>query len=141
LCVFSGAAPFSAVTEPERVVLLRPITSSLMAGVVALSAAAPAFADPPRGHKNDRGRDWGRDNDRGRDWGRNDNRGWNDNRDWGRDNRGWNNNYRGGWYDTRRYHHHWPQGPYHPPRGHPHSLGDKWCGSVPMSSLAHPASK
>ncbi len=92
---------------------MRLITSSLMAGVIALSAAAPAFADPPRGHHK-KDRDWGRDNDRGRDWGRNDNRGWNDYRN---NDRGWNNNYRGGWYDSRNDHHNWRKGDYYRYRG------------------------
>jgi Ni/Co efflux regulator RcnB len=81
---------------------MRAITSSILAGVLALSAAAPAFADPPR-YNDYRGdyrydRDY-RDNNR---YDRND-------RDY-RDGR-WNNNHRGkGWYDNRGKHHKWNKG-------------------------------
>ncbi|HEX5006729.1 MAG TPA: hypothetical protein VFV70_06420, partial [Hyphomonadaceae bacterium] len=36
---------------------MRRITSALLAGVLALGAAAPAFADPPRRHHD---REWDR---------------------------------------------------------------------------------
>lgn len=73
---------------------MRVLTSSLLAGVLALSAASPAFADPPRysnsrdhrGDRNDR-------NDRGRDW--------NDNRNHRNDR---------GWYDSRGNHRDWRRG-------------------------------
>lgn len=66
---------------------MRLFASSLMAGVLALGAISPAFADPPRRYDRDynRGRDHDRDWDRGRDHDRN----WND-----RDHRRWDNNYR-----------------------------------------------
>lgn len=87
---------------------MRLITSSLMAGVLALGTVAPAFADPPRGH-HDRGR--GHDRDRGhRDWNDRDYRdGYRDGR---HDDRRYDN-YRGrGWYDTRGSHHDWRKGDY-----------------------------
>lgn len=60
---------------------MRKLIASLMAGALAVTAAAPAFADPPR-YQNSR--DWndhdrGR-NDRDRDHDRYNGRGWNDNR-------------------------------------------------------------
>jgi Ni/Co efflux regulator RcnB len=76
---------------------MRLIASSLIAGVLALGAVAPALADPPRhsnSRHNDRDRDW---NDRGRD------RDWNDRRDRDR----WNGR---GWWDTRGDHHDWRRG-------------------------------
>jgi Ni/Co efflux regulator RcnB len=81
-----------------------------MAGLIAVSAVAPAFADPPRGHQDrgDRGRD--RDRGRGHDRDRNDRDyrdGYRDSRrDDRRDDR-WNGR---GWYDTRGDHHSWGRG-------------------------------
>jgi Ni/Co efflux regulator RcnB len=74
---------------------MRKLTASLLAGALALSAAAPAFADPPR--YNDYGR---YNNDRDYRDGRWDNR--RDN-DWRR----YNGN---GWYDNRGKHHKWNRG-------------------------------
>ncbi len=87
---------------------MRLIASSLMAGLIAFSAVAPAFAQ--RGHdRHDRGRD----------------RGWNDRdyrdgyRDARRDDRRWDrrddrrDRYNGrGWYDDRGSHHYWSKGHY-----------------------------
>ena len=82
---------------------MRLIASSLIAGVLALGAVAPAaFADPPRRHDN-RDRDW---NDRGRDRDWNDR---NDRRDDRRDNRRDHRNDRG-WWDARGNHHDWRRG-------------------------------
>ena len=90
---------------------MRLIASSLMAGLIAVTAAAPAFADQ-------RGRDHGRGHDRGwndRDYrdgyrdGRRDDR-----RDWRRDDR---RDHRG-WYDSRGKHHHWKRGDYFSYRPH-----------------------
>ena len=81
---------------------MRLIASSLMAGLIAFSAVAPAFADQRgRGH-NDRGNDRGRGHDR--DWNDRDYRdGYRDSRrDDRRDDRGW--------YDTRGDHHYWGRG-------------------------------
>ena len=65
---------------------MRRIASALMAGVLALGAAAPAFADPPRRYD----RDW---NDRrDRDWDRHDRREYRDDR----------RNYRDGYRDEYR---------------------------------------
>ena len=75
---------------------MRRIASALLAGVIALGAAAPAFADPPRRYD----RDW---NDRrDRDWDRNDRR----DRDWRDDRRNYRDGYRDGRYNTR----HWKRG-------------------------------
>ena len=86
---------------------MRLIASSLMAGLIAFSAVAPAFADQRgRGH-NDRGHDRGRGHDR--DWNDRDyrdGRGWDSRRD---DRRGDRHNYRG-WYDSRGDHHYWGRG-------------------------------
>jgi Ni/Co efflux regulator RcnB len=84
---------------------MRLIGSTLLAGVLAFGAIAPAaFADPPRRHDNrdNRGGDW---NNRGdyRD-GRRDDR-----RDDRRDNRRDHRNDRG-WYDARGDHHDWRRG-------------------------------
>jgi Ni/Co efflux regulator RcnB len=95
---------------------MRLIASSLMAGVIALSAAAPAFADPPRGRGHDNGRGH---NDRGHN-----DRDWNDRdyRDGYRDGR--HNDYRNdrwnghGWYDTRGNHHYWGRGDHFDYRRH-----------------------
>lgn len=79
---------------------MRLIASSLMAGLIAFSAVAPAFADQ-RGHDRDRGRD--------RDWndrGRGNDRGWDNRRDDRRNDR-YNNR---GWYDSRGDHHYWGRG-------------------------------
>ncbi len=78
----SGAVRSIGANETERSDLMRLIASSLMAGVMALGAIAPAFADPPRYH-NDRGyhRDWNdRDYRDGRRDGRRDDRRWDNNR-------------------------------------------------------------
>ncbi|RYZ11336.1 MAG: hypothetical protein EON61_10260 [Alphaproteobacteria bacterium] len=87
---------------------MRLIASSLMAGLIAFSAVAPAFADQ-------RGR---RDHDR-RDW--NDRR--DDRRDNRRDDRRWDrkhdrhDRYAGrGWYDDRGSHHYWSRGHHFEPR-------------------------
>lgn len=62
---------------------MRRFVSAILAGALALGAAAPAFADPPRRHYD---RDWNRDRDRNWD------RDWRRDRDWDRD-----------WRDDRRY--------------------------------------
>ncbi len=89
---------------------MRLIASSLMAGLIAFSAVAPAFADQRgRGH-NDRGNDRGRGHDR--DWNDRDYRdGYRDSRrDDRRDDRR-NDRHNGrGWYDTRGDHHYWGRG-------------------------------
>jgi Ni/Co efflux regulator RcnB len=78
---------------------MRRITSALLAGVIALGAAAPAFADQPRRYD----RDWNdRRGDRDRDWDRNDRR----DRDWRDDRR----NYRDGYRDGRHNARHWKRG-------------------------------
>src|SRR5690606_15686473 len=71
---------------------MRTVVSSILAGVIALGAVAPAFADPPRRYDRDwhNNRHWARD----RDW----NRGHRRDRDW-RDGR---RNYRDGYRDARR---------------------------------------
>lgn len=84
---------------------MRLIASSLLAGLIAVSAVAPAFADQRgRGHgkyKNDRGRDH-------RDWNDRDYRdGYRDGR---HDDR--RRDYRGGWYDSHNNHHRWGKGDY-----------------------------
>jgi Ni/Co efflux regulator RcnB len=76
---------------------MRLFASTLMAGVIALGAVAPALADPPRNHKS---RDW---NDRDyrdgyRDARRDDRRDWRDDRR--RDSR----------WDDRRDHRRWHRG-------------------------------
>jgi len=94
---------------------MRPIASSLLAGLIAFSAVAPAFADQ-RGHgRNDRGRGHDRDwNDRDyrdgyRDARRDDRK--SDRRDDRRD------RYNGrGWYDDRGSHHYWSRGHHFEPR-------------------------
>ncbi len=92
---------------------MRLIASTLMAGLIAASAVAPAFADPPRGH-HDRGRDRDRGRGHDRDWNDRDYRdGYRDSR---RDDR-WDDRrhdrYNGrGWYDTRGSHHDWRKGDY-----------------------------
>lgn len=80
---------------------MRLIASSLLAGLIAVSAVAPAFADQRgRGkHKNDHGRDY-RDDRRRDDWRRD---------DWRRDDR---RDYRGGWYDNHNNHRYWSKGDY-----------------------------
>ena len=82
---------------------MRLIASALMAGLIAVTAVAPAFADQ-------RGRGHGRDHDRGRD------RDWNDRdyrdgyRDGHRDDR--RRDDRRGWRDDRGNHHYWSRGDY-----------------------------
>lgn len=91
---------------------MRLIASSLLAGLIAVSAVAPAFADQRgRGKGHDRGghgRDYrddrGRDDWRRDDWRRDDHR----RDDWRRD----DYRYRGGWYDGRGDHHRWGKGDY-----------------------------
>jgi Ni/Co efflux regulator RcnB len=86
-----------------------------MAGLIAASAVAPAFADPPRG-RHDRGRDHDRRDDR-RDHRRDERRddrhnyrdGYRDGRHDDRRNDRWNGR---GWYDTRGSHHSWGRGDY-----------------------------
>ena len=96
---------------------MRLIASSLLAGLIAVSAVAPAFADQ-------RGRGHGKHDDRGRD-----HRDWNDRdyrdgyRDARRDDRRYDrrhddNRYRGGWYDGRGDHHYWGRGDYFRYRPH-----------------------
>lgn len=92
---------------------MRLIASSLMAGLIAFSAVAPAFADQRGRRDHDR-----RDNDR-RDW--NDRR--DDRRDNRRDDRRWDrkhdrhDRYAGrGWYDNRGAHHYWSRGHHFEPR-------------------------
>ncbi len=87
---------------------MRLIASSLLAGLIAVSAVAPAFADQ-------RGRGHGKHNDRGRD-----HRDWNDRdyrdgyRDGRRDDRRRDDrrDYRGGWYDNHNNHRYWSKGDY-----------------------------
>lgn len=78
---------------------MRAIVSSVLAGVIALSAAAPAFAEPQR-YGYDRNYDRGRDRDR--DWDR-------DRRDhrWDRDDR---RHYRDARRDHRWDNHRWRKG-------------------------------
>lgn len=92
---------------------MRLIASSILAGLVAVTAVAPAFADQRgRGHdrRHDRG-DWRDDRrDDRRDWRgdrRDDRRDWRDDR---RDSRGW--------YDSRGSHHGWGKGDYFSYRPH-----------------------
>lgn len=89
---------------------MRLIASSLMAGVIAFSAVAPAFADQ-RGRRDHDRRDWNdRDYRDGYRDGRKDDRRWdrkNDRRD----------RYNGrGWYDDRGSHHYWSRGHHFEPR-------------------------
>lgn len=82
---------------------MRLIASSLLAGLIAVTAVAPAFADQ-------RGRGHGRDHDRGRD------RGYD--RDY-RDHRGdRHDDRRRGWHDDRGRHHYWKRGDYFSYRPH-----------------------
>jgi Ni/Co efflux regulator RcnB len=83
---------------------MRLIASSLMAGLIAATAVAPAFADQ-RGRGHDR-RDDRRD-DR-REW-RDDRR--DDRRDW-RDDRRDDRRHHRGWYDSRGSRHDWGRGDY-----------------------------
>lgn len=89
---------------------MRLITTSLAAGLIAISSIAPAFADPPgRGHGG-RGHD--------RDWNDRDYRdGYRDGRrdDWRRDDHRRDNR---GWYDGRGSHHYWGKGDYFSYRPH-----------------------
>ncbi|MEQ1609713.1 MAG: RcnB family protein [Hyphomonadaceae bacterium] len=85
---------------------MRLIASSLMAGLIAFSSVAPAFADPPRRGHDDRGR--GHD----RDWNDRDYRdGYRDARrdDRRQDRRDYRSRGRG-WYDSRGDHHDWRRG-------------------------------
>lgn len=77
---------------------MRRIASALLAGVIALGAAAPAFADPPRRYD----RDWNDRRDRDRDWDRHDRR----DRDWRDDRRHYRDGYRDGRHNAR----HWKRG-------------------------------
>lgn len=85
---------------------MRLIASSLLAGLIAVTSVAPAFADQRgRGHGRDRDRDRGHDR---RDWNDRDYRdGYRDGRH--DDRRG---DRRGGWHDSRGNHHYWSQGDY-----------------------------
>lgn len=86
---------------------MRLIASSLLAGLIATTAVAPAFADQ-------RGRDRGRGHDR--DWNDRDYRdGYRDGR---RDERRDDRHDRRGWYDSRGHHHHWKKGDYFSYRPH-----------------------
>ena len=90
---------------------MRLIASSLMAGLIAVTAVAPAFADQ-------RGRGHGRGHDR--DWNDRDYRdGYRDGRrdDWRRD-RHDDRRERRGWYDSRGKHHNWSRGDYFRYRPH-----------------------
>jgi Ni/Co efflux regulator RcnB len=95
---------------------MRLIASSLMAGLIAATAVAPAFADQRgRGHdrhdRRDDRRDWRDDRrDDRRDW-RDDRR--DDRRDWRDDRR-----ERRGWYDSRGSHRDWGRGDYFRYRPH-----------------------
>lgn len=92
---------------------MRLIASSLMAGLIAATAVAPAFADrrDDRRDRRDDRRDWRDDRrDDRRDW-RDDRR--NDRRDWRDDRRD-----RRGWYDSRGSHHYWGRGDYFRYRPH-----------------------
>jgi Ni/Co efflux regulator RcnB len=99
---------------------MRMFVRSLVAGVVALGVAAPAFADPPRHAKaygydrhdrddrRDDRRDWRDDRrDDRRDW-RDDRR--DDRRDWRSDNRDDRYYYRNGYSDGRRDSRYWHKG-------------------------------
>lgn len=82
---------------------MRLIASSLLAGLVTVTAVAPAFADNDHRRKYDR-RDDRRDHRR--DW-RDDRR--DDHRDWRHDRRD-DHRDRRGWYDDRGHHHYWSRG-------------------------------
>lgn len=111
---------------------MRKIAYSLLAGMLALTAAAPAFADPPGGRHDRDNRGWSRHDDR-RDYRhdrRDDRRDWRDDRrddrhDWRDDRRDERHAYREGWRDGYRYdqrndwRHAWPRGRYdYAPRWH-----------------------
>ena len=82
---------------------MRLVASSLLAGLVAVTAVAPAFADDDhRRRKHDR-----RDYDR-RDWDDRDYR--HGYRDGYRDDRHDDRRDRRGWYDDRGGHHYWSRG-------------------------------
>jgi Ni/Co efflux regulator RcnB len=92
---------------------MRLIASSLLAGLIAATSVAPAFADQ-------RGRGHGRDHDRGRDRGYD--RDYRDGRrddGWRRDDRRYDDrrDHRG-WYDSRGSHHYWSKGDYFSYRPH-----------------------
>ncbi len=89
---------------------MRLIASSLAAGLIAITAVAPAFADDRRGH--------GRDHDRGRDRDRNDRDYRHGYRDGYRDDRRDDRRHRGGWDDGRGNHHNWRKGHYYSSRPH-----------------------
>ena len=82
---------------------MRLIASSLLAGLLTVTAVAPAFADDDHRRKHDR-RDDRRDHRR--DW-RDDRR--DDHRDWRHDRRD-DRRDRRGWYDDRGGHHYWSRG-------------------------------
>jgi Ni/Co efflux regulator RcnB len=95
---------------------MRLIASSLMAGLIAVTAAAPAFADQ-RGRGHDRGRDYNdRDYRHGYKDGRRDE--WRDDRRDDRRDRRDDRRDRRGWYDSRGSHHHWKRGDYFHSRPH-----------------------
>jgi len=85
---------------------MRLIASSLLAGLIAATSVAPAFADQ-RGRDHDRGRDRGHDRDY-RDGRRDDG--------WRRDDRRYDDRrhddrrQQRGWYDNRGSQHYWSQG-------------------------------
>jgi len=101
---------------------MRLIASSLLAGLIATTAVAPAFADDDhRRRKHDR-RDYDRDWD-DRDYRRGYRDGYRD--DWRDDRRDHRRDYRSdyrrdhrGWYDDRGRHHHWGRGDYFRHRPH-----------------------
>ncbi len=85
---------------------MRLIASTLLAGLIAATAVAPAFADQ-RGRGRGHDRDW---NDRDYRDGYRDGR-----RDaWRRD----DHRDRRGWYDSRGHHHRWKKGDYFSYRPH-----------------------
>lgn len=89
---------------------MRLIASSLLAGLIAVSAVAPAFADD-----HGRGRGHGKNNHNSRDWNDRDYRdGYRDSR---RDDRRYDDRHRG-WNDDRGRNHNWGRGDYFSYRPH-----------------------
>ncbi len=117
---------------------MRKIAYSLLAGLLVMSAAAPAFADPPGGRHDRDNREWRRHDDRRddrrdhrRDDRRDDHRDWRDDRrddwrdDWRDDRRDQRYAYRDGYRDGYRadqrndWRYAWPRGHYdYAPRWH-----------------------
>lgn len=97
---------------------MRLIASSLMAGLIAVTAVAPAFADQRgRGYDRGRDRDWNdRDYRNGYKDGRRDE--WRDDRRDHRRDRWDDRRERRGWYDSRGRHHNWQRGHYFHQRPH-----------------------